>query len=392
VPSPDITPYVDLTLYDRQPVDVYEDAVEYARTSLPEWTPVPGSVEDAVLQAAAQMSGEVIGAINRVPSAVVEALLKLFGIDRIVGTFATGSLTITAIDAAGYTISAGTRFAWLETDPLTGESVLYPFETVNDLVITPGNTSGAVDIQAATVGLRSALGTGANLRLISAVAFISSAVLASPLQRGSDQETDAEYFARAIATLNSYTQTLVTADQITQYILSNYSVAYRCKAYSRLNPANLSYDPTLANLADGYLTIYTSGPGGLALGATVKNTIRADIESRAVAGLDVSVRDPVIVPVTVTATVTAKAGFAQNDVQDAVEAALAGYLHPNHWDWSPFIYYNEVVSLIDQAAGVDRVASLTIAVPSGATAVSSDWRFSVYGSLPEVTPAITVTT
>jgi hypothetical protein len=392
VPSPDITPYVDLTLFDRQPVDVYEDAVEYARTALPEWTPVPGSVEDAMLQAAAQMSGEVIGAINRVPSAVVEALLKLFGIDRIVGTFATGSLTITAIDSAGYTIPAGTRFAWLETDPVSGDSVLYPFDTTEELVIAPGGSTGTVPIQASTVGLRTALGTGTSLRLISAVAFISSAVLAAPLQRGSDQETDAEYFARAIATLNSYTTTLVTADQITQYILSAYSVAYRCKAYSRLNPASLTYDPTFANLADGYLTIYVCGPGGLALSTTVKDTIRADIESRAVAGLDVAVRDPVIVPVTVTATVTAKPGFAQNDVEDAVETALAEYLHPNHWDWSPFIYYNEVVSLIDQAPGVGRVVSLTIAVPSGATAVSSDWRFSVYGSLPNVTPAITVTT
>lgn len=392
MPSPDITPYVDLTIYDRQPVDVYEDAVEYARTALPEWTPVPGSVEDAMLQAMAQMSGEVIGAINRVPSSVVEALLKLFGIERIVGTYADGSLTITAIDAAGYTIPPGTRFGYLETDPLTGESVLYPFDTTEELVITPGNTSGTVPIQASSVGLRSALLTGTSLRLITPLGFVSSAVLASDLQRGSDQETDAEYFARAIATLNSYTQTLVTADQITQYILSNYTVAFRCKAYSRLNPAAASYDPTLANLADGYLTIYTCGPGGLALSTGVKNTIKADVETRAVAGLDVAVSDPVVVPVTVASTVTLKPGYAQNDVQAAVEDALTEYLHPNHWDWSHWIYYNEVVSLIDQVPGVGRVVSLTINVPSGATAVSSDWRFDVYGSLPSVTPTITVTT
>jgi hypothetical protein len=77
MPSPDIRNYVDLTVYDLQPTDIYDASVEYAATSLPEWRPVPGSVEDALLQAASFMTGELVGAINRLPSGVVEALLKL---------------------------------------------------------------------------------------------------------------------------------------------------------------------------------------------------------------------------------------------------------------------------------------------------------------------------
>ena len=40
MPSPDFSEYIDLTINDLQPEDVYNGAVEYARTALPEFDPL----------------------------------------------------------------------------------------------------------------------------------------------------------------------------------------------------------------------------------------------------------------------------------------------------------------------------------------------------------------
>jgi hydroxymethylbilane synthase len=55
---------------DLQPQEIYDAAVQYATTALPEWTPIPGSVEDALLQASASMTGQLLGAINHEASAI----------------------------------------------------------------------------------------------------------------------------------------------------------------------------------------------------------------------------------------------------------------------------------------------------------------------------------
>ena len=112
--SPDISQYADLTLYDRTPEEVVADAVAYAQEVLPEFSPQTGSIEDAMLQAGASMTAELIGAVNRITPGLIEVVLQLFSIDRISGTQPTGSLTITAVDNGGYTIVKGTRFGYFD--------------------------------------------------------------------------------------------------------------------------------------------------------------------------------------------------------------------------------------------------------------------------------------
>jgi len=51
MPSPDFSQYIDLTTDDRTAEDLYDEAVEYARIALPEFTPRVGTIEDSILQA-----------------------------------------------------------------------------------------------------------------------------------------------------------------------------------------------------------------------------------------------------------------------------------------------------------------------------------------------------
>ena len=386
MPSPDITPYVDLTIYDQQPDELYDAALDYARVAIPEWTPRAGTIEDALLQAAAGVSGELLAALNRVPSSVFEALLKLFGIERQTGTAATAEVRINLIDDLGHTIPAGTRFGWL--DPNETEQTLYVFETTE--LITVAAPDDYVDVTLSGILLQQYpnLETGTVLRLLSGISFIEDAELLQDLEIGSIGETDAEYFTRAAAALNSYTQSLVLPDQFESYVLSNYSNVYRAKAYNLLDPA----DPEIATFAEtpGYLTIYASGVDGASLTTESASAIVEDLQSKSVGGLVINVDPPTLVNINVTATVLVKVGYVGTTVVSNTETAISEYLGPNSWSWGETIYYNEMVALLDRVDGVERVVSLSLGVPSGgATVDGDDINFTNFGSLPVATSLIT---
>lgn len=378
--SPDVSTYVDLTLYDRTPEEVANDAILYAQTVLPEFTPQTGTVEDAIIQASAQMTSELIGAINRITPGVMEIVLQLFNVTRISGTRPTGSLTVQMKDNLGYTLIAGTRFGYLDSSD-SENPVLYTFDTDVDLVVSPGNSSGTVAITGTIFEQYPSLQSGQALQLLTPTSFVSSAALSADLNPGIDPETDAQYFARATATLNSYTQALVLVDQMEQYILSNYSDVYRCQGYSRVNPVNDDWADPAEN---GYVTIYASKVGGASLSTASASAIAEDVASKSTAGLNITVKAPALVTVTVAASITIKTGYTALTVQDNVLAALSTYIHPDYWGWGEKVYYNEVISFIDQVEGVDRVTALTL------NGGSTDVTFVRRGTLPTHSSTITV--
>jgi len=389
MPSPDFSQYVDLTIYDKQPSEIYDAAITYARTALPEWTPVTGSIESAILQATAQMTGEVAAAINRLPNGLLEGLLQLLGITRNAGTRPTGIATITTIDDAGYTLEAGSIFGYVDTsDP--DNPVLYSFTTDETVYVAQSATSASVAITGSASVLYPELPAATALQPLTQISFIDTIVLNADLSAGADPETDTEYLARATAKLQSYNQALVLPSQYEAHVLSEYSDVYRCKAYSRVDPANDDLADTLLN---GYLTVYVCGLNGASLSNTARTTIADDLVDRSVAGLTITVKNAPVVNVTLSVTAIRDSGYQSADVQANIEAALDAYLHPDYWDWSDTIFYNELISLIDQVTGVKRVSTMTLTDPSSGTnftAIGDDLEFKKYGALPRVTATITV--
>lgn len=256
MPSPDVSNYVDLTVFDLQPTTIYDSAVQYAQVALPEWTPVPGSVEDALLQATADMTGQLIGAINRLPAGVIEGLLALFGVTRNSGTQPTGTATLTFVDDSGYTLSAGTRFGYLDTGG--NEPTLYIFQTSEAVSVPAGSTTADVDIEGIALVTYPALASGTELQLLTAVSYIDSIVLNGDLEPGGDAETDEEYLNRGASIFGSLSEALVMPTQFERYVLTNFPAAYRVKSYSRAKieetPSNLtrSSNVVTATVASGH--------------------------------------------------------------------------------------------------------------------------------------------
>ena len=207
--SPDFKDYVDLTINDVQPADIYSAAVTYAQTSLPEFSPRQGTVEDAILQAMSYVSGVMTGAINRLPNGLMEGVLRLIGLTRSEATFATGNVIFTAIDTAGVTIPAGTQVSYLET--VDGVSTQHIFATTESATIAEGSdTSSAIPVVAQSAGQKPYIASGTSLIILVASNRLLSCATSGALTQGITGESDEDFFNRGATYLASLSEALVT--------------------------------------------------------------------------------------------------------------------------------------------------------------------------------------
>lgn len=228
MPSPDFSQYIDLTINDKQPDQLYDEAVDYARLALPEFAPRPGTVEDAILQAVAYVSALNLGNINRLPDGLMEGVLRYMGIIRKEATFATVDIDFEVSENGG-TVPDGTIAIYETTD---GDVLVqYPFITSGDNSANSASTTVTVNATCQVAGILPTIPTGTELILAQPSSTVLSATTSSSLIQGARAETETEYFNRGTTQLESISSTLATAAQVENYILTNYTEVHRCKVY-----------------------------------------------------------------------------------------------------------------------------------------------------------------
>lgn len=457
--SPNFLNYVNLTVNDKEITDVYDEAIEYAQTAMPEFTPRVGTVENALLEAVSHTTGSLIATINRLPDGLMEGLLNLMGFSRIEATAGTGTVEIELSVNTGATIVAGTVFSY---DVYDGAGVLtqYLYETINDITIASGDTTGSVSVIASDPSLYPDTPTPSNLTVVSSTPFILSATLTSLASLGTDTETDSEYFNRAVTYLGSLSSSITTASQLTNYISTNYPTVSRYKVYDLtqakendivnavltsnvvtlttryahgfsvgniVDVADMAtaayngtytitavpttttfrYAKTNTNIAtaattvgsvvlgDGMLfsianvggavTISLCDSVGDPVSTAQKLSIKNDIESRVVAGLNVYLHDMNTFDVTVSTTIVVEANYSTSDVGSAVSAAIESYLSISGWDFSQSINHLYLTTIASKIVGVKYVDSMTVSVvgsPSFASNNVDDVTILEKGAIP----------
>lgn len=365
--SPDLKQYVDLTIYDDDPVSLLNEILAAARGLLPNWRPEAGQIETVLAEAFALRSASVANSINRVPAATTEALLKLFGHNRSDGVKATATvqITFTDSDTIERSLPAGTEF--LHVDSVTG--VAYTF-TLDSTFTLLGSLSGTTSVTAVSVGSAYNLSaSGRSLSLLSSASFVESVVFTSAVSGGRDAETDQEYFDRGINLLASYTSATTTANQIKYYVGANKTYANRVEVYNRRRYRDRDTTATDYGTHDGTVLVAVastvSNPASASDQITVPASSLSDLYSslrdRTPSGLIIDVMSAELAQIDVTASIVKKDGFGGGDVLTSVQNSLKAYFNPNTWDWSTnIVRYNEVISLIDSVTGVDYVSSLTL--------------------------------
>ena len=434
MPSPDVSNYIDLTVNDIQPSDIYDAAILYAQTALPEWTPTAGSIEDTILQATADMTARLNAAINRLPAGNIEGLIRLFGIERDSGTAPTATVNIVFIDASSRSIPAGTRFGYL--DSTGAEPFFYVFETTE--TITTSSSSASAGIEGVNLFKYPSLASGTQLQLLSAVSSIQSVTLTSNLAVGSDPETQTEFVSRAVAKFAALSEALATADQFSSYALTNYPSVYRAKAFSRLkiqdtitsltysgasvtaeiasghgvtagdyvrvlessdstyegyfqvgsvDATHIYWSQTASHASaaasaivtshtlqepstNGYAALYISDLDGASVSAATMTEIEETITNKSIAGLTVRVDNAKLANIGVAVSYKLRSGNLASTVSGAVKAAVESYISANNWEWGQTIYRNEIIALVDRVTGVERVVGVTLTDVDGEGSVN----------------------
>jgi hypothetical protein len=425
--SPDAQGYVDLSLYDSTPGVLVDRALLAATTRLPQWQPREGNTELVLLEALAVEVSELIYSVNRVPSAVLDGLLLLYGVERSLGTRPTATVTFTLTAPADYQLPAGTTVR-LE---LGGEEEPLDFTTDAAVVVPTGSTSVTTAVtgsRATDVANNEPAGTA--LSMVTPIPYVDSVVLASAVIGGTGPEDDIAYRNRGAQRLARLVSTLVLPEHFTADALETVGV-FRARTLDNFDAATSNEQQTVTitggptggtftltfggqttaaitfdaavtfvgrlgsqNVAlmtvtsaltggtspavtvtetraggggtrAGYVSIAVLGTNGARLSAAAKADIQSRLDSRAQANLAVQVIDPGINAVDVTATVRALPGYTAADVTANVTAALDAFLSPDTWPWSATVRRNDLIALLETAEGVDYLLAGHPTVPAG---------------------------
>lgn len=350
MPNPDITPYVDLSVYDVDPQGVFDIGKQRFQLRVPDWTPLEANTEVVLMEALALEVAEAIYAINRVPAAVVETLLKMYQVNRDIGAFPVTTITFNMSGNFGYTIPAGSAVR-LEV-PSTGVNVV--FTTDIELTIPAGSTSGTVAATGDTYTAdANGITAGTEVEVLDSLVYVDSAVLGSTVTSGRDPEDDSTYFDRGVQRFNRLSDALVLPRHFTAYALEQADVE-KAFAIDNYNP------PSGTPGSDaGHMTVAVYGDGAdLALAR--RDELAALMDGLAASMLAVHVIAPVITTVNVTTNVVKDIGYDSATVQANVVAALQNYLNWRNWDWSSVVRRNALIQVIGNADGVAYVDTLTV--------------------------------
>ena len=289
----DFSEYVNLSIFDKEPGDIYRDSIEIARLSLPEFNLRVGTPEDAIFQAMAYVSALNIASINRLPDRLMAGIVGMMGFSRQEAVPAEIDVVLTVGDPEGGVIPEGTVFTY---DALfEDEAIQYAF-TTTEAVTVPASENElelptvTVTVQALEGGVIPPIGSGVELNVVSSGTDIASAVTATPsnFANGLNADTDQDYLSRASTYLRSLTSALAKASQVDAYILTQYpGVVGRVKTFDLTNGDDNGGDITLNRvysientyLQDNIATIQLDSPHLYISGDTVRIELSGDSAS-----------------------------------------------------------------------------------------------------------------
>jgi uncharacterized phage protein gp47/JayE len=349
------------------------DALDRLILAIPGWQPSESHLEVQLIEVLARMNSITASVAASVPPEIFryfgKSLLQIQSIDAAAATVPT---TWTLSDSLGHTISAGT-YVYYRVD---GDTQI-PFQVLSDVVVAPGDsvtTAGEVILQAVNTGTEANGLPSATMYLIDSLSWVTSIVSTATTAGGVDAESDDEYLSRLNGELKLLSPRPIHPDDFA-VLARRIAGVGRSVAIDGYNPD----DSTFNN--ERTVTVAVAAEDGTTLDSGTKDEVEAYLESLREINFDVFVIDPTYTTVNVTAQVKMFAGQDSATVQALCLAALATYLSPSGWDWSSTVYRNELIALLSNVTGVDRVVSVTIPASdvslSGVAALPINGTFSV---------------
>lgn len=349
--SPDLTPYTDLTLFDRSAEDIFEIWLTQVRSRLPDYLPVETNTEVVVAEGLALEVAEEVFAINRLPAATIEGVLRLFGVERDQGAAPTTTLTFSVGDIAGHAIPAGTRAVL----PLAGGREPVVFTTTAELLIAPGSNIGTV----AALGSRftadaNGYAPGTLLELLDSISFAEQVTLGSQPINGRDPEDVQQWLSRGVSRFDRLSDAITLPRHFTSYAL-DFGI-YRAHTVDQYNPAIPGARP---GDHPGHVAVAVYGKGDLPVPDVTKQELAAALIPLSAPHLIKHIMDPTVTTVNVSASVAAHSGYDPLEVRAAADQAIRDYLNSDTWPWQALVRRTRLIALLAGVEGVAYVTNLT---------------------------------
>jgi uncharacterized phage protein gp47/JayE len=374
--------YIDYAV-QTNPDALATEAFDYLQAAIPGWAPNAGNLEVILVESMARMVAEA----RDVASAVPRSIFRYFG-NSVMGiaptddTAALGNTTWVARDNAGYTIPVGTQIGMRAA----GDE-LVAFKTSFEVVIPPGSTStaaGAVSVSAAVPGSLGS-GLGGVAELIDSLDWVSTITMVGVTTGGEDAETDDEYLNRLAAQLTLLSRVPILPADFALFALNQPGVG-RALAIDGYNPSNGSLNN------ERMVSVVVTDINGEPLSNINKTAVLLAIDAVREVNFIATVIDPTYTIIDVSTSFVPNPSSDPDTVRQNVEDAIEAYLSPANWGTKVFVdnpdntWYNtsvvqiyELVTIVNNVAGVDRVVTIGAAI-SGGTIAASDI------SLPGVAP------
>lgn len=340
-----ITPLVVPTLDPRTEASLVEYALDQVYTAsggtLNSFA--ASSPARALIEGQAFAGAELLYYLNQLPEAMALSYLQIAGIQQILGTSATVTLTftLTAPLTTAYTVPIG-----YEVSTAGG----LRFTTNTNLVISAGNISGTVAATAAAIGSTYNVGNYTITRLSQALAYLAGVTNAEAATGGTDGETVEQTKSRAFAAIRR--RGLVSADDYEEETRSLLGAGSIAKAIGNLAADKVS-------VRAGSVHVFCLNPDGEALSTAQLASVQSALQAKsnitiAVYASNVDVQD-------ITVRVVAKLPSGQNPqtLADDINDKLSAYLKPGNLALGETILVKELEYLV-RLSGVETVQSVIL--------------------------------
>lgn len=359
-----MTNYIELPVETDTGV-LTQDAFDYLQTRIPGWLPSEGNLDVWLLEAMAQITGELRDVASNVPVSIFKYYgQSLLGIPIIAASPAQLLSTWTMRDTAGHTIPAGTLVGVRGTD-----GTITPFFVQADTTVLAGasvTSAGGVVLVASDpgIGLSGYTPPADTLQLIDNLEFVDNVQGFGAVGGGVDEEAEDVYLSRLSAELQLLTPRPILPNDFAVLATSIAGVD-RALAIDGYNPADLSSGNARM------VAVAVIDAAGNALSAPIKAQVDALLQGMREVTFVVNVIDPTKTSINVTCTVKVVAGFDLTDVDNRVTAAVTDYLQPYNWglplvgdtpQWvqQTTVRYLDVANVIKDVQGVWYIVSLTV--------------------------------
>jgi hypothetical protein len=373
---------------------LYQIGLARVQTTYPNWQPAPGSLADMMFRIAAGMAA--VAATNASTSTVdiFQYLGLLAQIPPLQAVAASATVQFTAKDSNGYVIPFGTPVALHSTSDPT----LVGFQTVTDLYILSGQTTGTVGVTARVPG---ANGNDLNVaQRADSLSYVASVALTQSSADGADAEQTSDYIDRLSRTLETWTLTPINARDF-MLLAPSVPGVFRAGVLANYNPADRTTDN------DKYVCLCPLDVDGNGVHSDLAAAVVSFFENLREVNFVCVIDSPVYttIDVSYSAGVNATTGIATAEA--AVATSLGNYLNSATWGamigtgaqliptWTlnNLVRLTKIAQAIEQTNGINWADDIQIAANPPGVLGSANIIMPGAFALPKlgtITPNVTV--